>query len=161
MTGLYEIQRAVEHRSADIASTHGAWPCQKGCADCCRNLASQPKVSRPEWERIERAILELGAPLSAVLRQRMRESTGKVCPLLDEQAGVCRIYEARPIACRTYGFYSERDAILGCHRIESLAQESSDIIWGNHDSVLRDLDSLGPAKELAIWLEGSEWGSRS
>ena len=81
--------------------------------------------------------------------------------MLDEEAGACRIYDVRPIACRTYGFYAERGDVLGCFRIEALAKGSPDIVWGNQASVQADLDANGPAKSLSHWLEESQWSSES
>lgn len=74
------------------------------------------------------------------------------CALLDRESGACRIYEARPIACRTYGFYAERDKVLGCGRIEAIAEERSDVLWGNHAAVERELSELGEARPLSEWL---------
>ena len=42
-----------------------------------------------------------------------------ICPFLDREAGSCLIYDHRPVACRTYGFYVERDRGLYCGQIES------------------------------------------
>jgi Fe-S-cluster containining protein len=119
---LLGIQSEVQQRTLHIAEAHGAWPCRKGCADCCRSLASEPQVSEPEWHRVLSAINALPEDAAAAARQRIRESAGRerpvICPLLDADTNACLIYEARPIACRTYGFYSERDKVLGCSQIE-------------------------------------------
>lgn len=149
MTRLYQIQDQVRTRTETIAAAHGNWPCRKGCDDCCRHLASVPRVTRNEWLLIESA-------LDSALRERIRNSAQQtrpvVCPLLDTDSGACLIYEVRPVACRSYGFYAERGKVLGCHRIETLARESHDVIWGNHESLEERLDQLGPARELFEWL---------
>jgi Fe-S-cluster containining protein len=75
-----------------------------------------------------------------------------VCPLLDTSSGTCLVYEARPIACRAYGFYAEREYVLGCNRIESIAGQRPDVIWGNHAAMEEDVARLGPAASLAEWL---------
>lgn len=71
---------------------------------------------------------------------------------------MCRIYEARPIACRTYGFYADRDGVLGCEKIAKIADEDRDVLWGNHEAVMRALTEIapGPTKSLLEWLAGSE-----
>ena len=69
--------------------------------------------------------------------------------MLDTESRACLIYEARPVACRTYGFYVERDAVLGCSRIEAVAREQADILWGNHEAIA---DRLGPTRDLSDWL---------
>jgi Fe-S-cluster containining protein len=156
MSQLYEIQDAVHHRTQAITDAHPDWPCRKGCDDCCRSLASVPLVSQAEWQRIGDALDALPAAVAESARLRIRASASAsrpvVCPLLDTAAGACLVYDARPIACRAYGFYAERDSVLGCHRIESIAQQSPDIIWGNHAAIEERLRSLGPAAPLPAWI---------
>ena len=93
------------------------------------------------------------AVLTDELRERIRASKGAArpvtCPLLDTAAGACRVYCARPIACRAYGFYAERGMVLGCGRIEAMPE---DVVWGNQTALEERLDGLGPARELAAWL---------
>ncbi|HVY91530.1 MAG TPA: YkgJ family cysteine cluster protein [Bryobacteraceae bacterium] len=156
MNRLYQIQEQVRERTEQIAAAHGNWPCRKGCDDCCRHLAAVPRVTKDEWLLIAGAIDAMPAPLAETIRGRLRKSAGStrpiVCPLLDMDSGACLIYAARPVACRSYGFYAARDKVLGCHRIESLAGESSAIIWGNHEPLEERLNQLGPARELPEWL---------
>lgn len=158
MTRLYHIQEQVRARTEEIAASHGNWPCHKGCDDCCRRLASVPRVTRDEWLLIDSA-------LNPVLRERIRASAQNsrpvICPLLDEDSGACLIYAMRPIACRSYGFYAEREKVLGCHRIETLAQESQDVVWGNHEALDERLAQLGPARELFEWLAIESEGKQS
>jgi Fe-S-cluster containining protein len=152
MTRLYQIQEQVRTRTEEVAAAQGNWPCRKGCDDCCRHLASVPRVTRDEWLLMESA-------MNAMLRERIRESAQKtrpvVCPLLDEASGACLIYAVRPVACRSYGFYAEREKVLGCHRIATLARESHDVVWGNHETLDERLAQLGPARELFEWLATS------
>jgi uncharacterized protein len=150
--GLYAIQTAVEEREQAMLDATPEWPCRKGCDDCCRSLASEPAVSFEEWTRIRAAIDSL--PASETLKRRIVDrARTRVCALLDEASGSCLIYEARPIACRAYGFYAERGKVLGCSRIEDLASESPDILWGNHTAIDAQLRSeLGPARPFSEWL---------
>jgi Fe-S-cluster containining protein len=156
MNRLYQIQEQVRERTAQVAAAHGDWPCRKGCDDCCRHLAAVPRVTGDEWLLIADAIDALPTPLAQTVRARLRESAGStrpvVCPLLDMDSGACLIYAARPVACRSYGFYAERDKVLGCHRIERLAQQSADIIWGNHEPLEERMSQFGAARELPEWL---------
>ncbi len=89
-------------------------------------------------------------------RQRILASASAsrpvVCPLLDLASGACLVYDARPIACRAYGFYAERELVLGCRRIESIGREVPGILWGNHEALEDRIRSLGPAAELSEWL---------
>jgi Fe-S-cluster containining protein len=149
---LYQIQESVRLRTEAIAAAHPDWPCRKGCDDCCRHLASMPAVTAPEWDAIARALNALPRPVAEAARNRIRDSAAAarpiICPLLDTASGTCLIYDARPVACRAYGFYAERQYVLGCNRIEAIAKESPDVIWGNHVALEEQLESLGPAKPL-------------
>jgi Fe-S-cluster containining protein len=102
------------------------------------------------------ALEALPRETASAARQRIRGTTGLerpvVCPLLDTDTNACLIYEARPIACRTYGFYAERDKVLGCSQIEDLSRDAHDVVWGNHTSIEARALELGPAMELAAWL---------
>src|SRR5215813_3037364 len=122
---LYQIHEDVRLRAQEILSKYDAWPCRRGCADCCRNLASEPRVSRHEWRLVAAAIDALPPHTAESARRRIRESAGKprpvVCPLLDSDSGICLVYEARPVACRAYGFYVERQQVLGCGQVESIS----------------------------------------
>ncbi len=156
MNGLHVIQEEVRRRVDEIASTHGNWPCRKGCDECCRRLAAAPQVTEQEWRLISAAMNALPARAAEAIRQRIRDSAGAsrpvVCPLLDTNSGTCLVYEARPVACRAYGFYAEREAVLGCSRIEATGEQSPDIVWGNHAALEERLRLLGPAAELSAWL---------
>jgi Fe-S-cluster containining protein len=159
MPQLYEIQDAVHLRVQEIAAARPDWPCRKGCDDCCRSLASVPLVSRSEWQSIAAAIDALPAPTAESARRGIQASVSAsrpvVCPLLDTATGACLIYDARPVACRAYGFYAERGSVLGCHRIESIAQQSSDVVWGNHAALDERLRARGPAAPLHAWLDAT------
>jgi uncharacterized protein len=160
MATLIQIQEEVRLRVEQITSTHGNWPCRKGCDECCRRLASLPRVSREEWQSIAEALHALPANVAEAARQRIRDSAfvsrPVVCPLLDSDSGSCLVYEARPIACRAYGFYVERDVVLGCSRIEAVGEQSRDIVWGNHSALEQRLDSLGPAADLIEWFASEQ-----
>jgi hypothetical protein len=76
-----------------------------------------------------------------------------VCPFLDDSAGKCLEYAYRPVACRTYGFYVERDRGLYRAKIEAMVDrgECSDVIWGNQSAIDPQLESAlssaRPAKQ--------------
>jgi hypothetical protein len=114
-----------------------------------------PRVSGAEWESIAAALHSLPAEVADAARRRIQTSAAAsrpvVCPLLDAASGSCLVYDARPIACRAYGFYAERELVLGCHRIESIGREVQGIVWGNHETLEDRLRSLGPAAPLFDW----------
>ena len=105
---------------------------------------------------IEAALDAMVDGVAEKVRQRIRASAGKerpvVCPLLDTNAGTCTVYEARPIACRAYGFYVARDEVLGCARIERISRGSADVVWGNHLALEDRLHQFGPVRALHEWL---------
>lgn len=143
----------VEARVHSITSTRADWPCRKGCDHCCRNLAALPRLTAPEWNLLRGALVKLP---DAVI-ERIRNTPGErpdLCPLLDTNTGACLVYEQRPIACRTYGFYVERDKGLYCGIIELRVREGAmaDVVWGNHESVDHQLAELGGARSLRDWV---------
>jgi Fe-S-cluster containining protein len=111
-----------------------------------------------EW-----ALLQQG--LAALPPERLRDiglgivalagqvSRPVVCPMLDREKGACQVYAHRPVACRTYGFYVQRDLGLYCKDIESLVEEGAlaEVVWGNHDVIDRRLGDLGDSRELPEW----------
>lgn len=152
------LDARIDARVASTLSEHPYWPCQKGCDHCCRSLPHLPRVSLPEWERMRAAIEALPESIAEEVRAgiRSQERTAKVtCPLLDRASGACRIYDARPIACRTYGFYTERDAGLHCSLVTAAIEAHLDqpVTWGNGEALARELDTLGEPRSLAAWLD--------
>ena len=158
MTGLHHIRETVRQRAEEMTAIDGAWPCHKGCDECCRHLAAEPRVTRAEWESISAALANLPGGTARGVFARIRKSSAAfrpvVCPLLDADSGTCLVYEARPVACRAYGFYAERQFVLGCGRIEALGLRSPDLVWGNHRSLEASLGALGEAATLTEWLVG-------
>jgi Fe-S-cluster containining protein len=63
------------------------------------------------------------------------------------------VYAYRPVACRTYGFYVQRDKGLYCKDIETRVANGdwSGVVWGNQDPVDRRLGGLGDARDLTEW----------
>ena len=86
-------------------------------------------------------------------RSPHRQQAPFTCPFLGQHDGACAVYSFRPIACRTYGFYVQRDKGLFCSRIEAQVDrgEFADVVWGNHESVDHQLSLVGPARSLVSW----------
>ena len=153
---LYE---EIDERAAAVAGHRPDWPCRKGCDQCCRSLAEAPALSRTEWREVERGLdlLEEGPrrQIEDRLGQVARIQGGPVlCPFLDLDLGACYIYAHRPAACRTYGFYRDRDGGRFCQIIEAkISQEGDgDIVWGNHEALERRLRrEAGPPIPLRQW----------
>jgi len=72
--------------------------CRRGCDGCCRHLSLFPV----EAAALAAALTEAPAALAAEIRKRARAAAEDgPCPLLKD--GVCLLYEARPLICRTHG----------------------------------------------------------
>lgn len=149
------LNTAIEKRCQETAESYD-WPCSAGCNHCCRSLSDIPAVTLPEWTLILEAYLKLPDGVRGEIRARL-ECLGPTppftCPFLDLQVGRCRIYEARPVACRTYGFYRERDWGLYCGEMLARAEQGEwqDVVWGNGSSVEAALDEFGERKDLKEW----------
>ncbi len=154
---LEELDEQIALRVLRTVEQHPDWLCRRGCSDCCRSLSRQPVLTRAEWERVRAAVAGLGDATRGEIEARIRAGgvDSRVCPLLNEASGECRVYPARPIACRTYGFYADREAGLYCGIIYARVDtgEFADVVWGNHESVERRLDLAGERRSMAEWLD--------
>jgi len=151
---LQNLDEQIEARVQAIRADRDWWPCRRGCDACCRHLAHPPELSTTEWTRVDAAVAGLPVPIQAMVEQKIKAllrqsveqtlSAAVVCPYLDEQEGACRIYDARPIACRTYGFFVARDHDQYCGQIESEVNDRSDaaIVWGNAEAIHQDIERL-------------------
>ncbi|MFZ5569162.1 MAG: YkgJ family cysteine cluster protein [Thermodesulfobacteriota bacterium] len=89
----------IDERCAEILADHGSYiVCRRGCDDCCRHIS----VFAVEAVAMARALSRLSrADLAMFRRQAAAAQPDGPCPLLDQ--GICRLYAARPIICRTHG----------------------------------------------------------
>lgn len=152
------IHADVETRVQAIRRDHPDWMCRRGCDGCCRRLAEIPRLTSGEWDLLREGLAALppeqlrriGREIAALAGHSSRPV---MCPLLDRSAGACQVYAHRPIACRTYGFYVQRDLGLYCKEIESrlAAGAWSGTVWGNQDAIDRRLRGLGETLELTRW----------
>jgi Fe-S-cluster containining protein len=158
---LARLHREIDARTREIAATHGGWPCRAGCDGCCRRLKELPRLTRADWKFLEEGLERLAESTRAGIEQRIAEAREgeerRICPFLDRDAGRCLVYEYRPVACRTYGFYVERDRGLYCGIIEARvdAGEMDGVVWGNAMSVEHALDECGEKIGLLDWFSDS------
>ena len=157
---LQHLEAQIEARVQAIRADRDWWTCRRGCDACCRHLAYPPELSSAEWTRVDAAVASLPTPIQAVVEQKiealLRHSVEQtlsavVCPYLDEQAGACQIYDSRPLACRTYGFFVARNHDQYCDQIEVEVNDNGEaaIVWGNAESLRHDIAQLS-GKSIAF-----------
>jgi Fe-S-cluster containining protein len=156
---LAELLADIDARVNVIRADRPDWLCAKGCDGCCRRLAAVPRLTAAEWALLRDALAALAPPRLDEIRQKMaaladeQSSFRVVCPLLDPVSGACPVYAARPVACRTYGFYVQRELGLYCREIELRVADGglADVVWGNHDAIDQRLAGLGEVRALSAW----------
>ena len=160
-SALFQLHLDVDARVGAIRARHPDWPCSKGCDNCCRQLAAVPRLTATEWEMLKQGLQLLDASRLQQIRctvAALNDAAGApvMCPMLERESGVCPVYAHRPVACRTYGFYVQREKGLYCTEIEaSVAQgELGDVVWGNHDVIDRGLGAMGETRSLIEWFGG-------
>lgn len=102
VNGLENYRRLVtriDRRCREIeAAQQGHIVCRKGCDECCRHIS----VFAVEAVAMARALSMLApTDIALIRRQAASAQLDGPCPLLFE--GVCLLYDARPIICRTHG----------------------------------------------------------
>ena len=161
-SALFQIHLDVDTRVGAIRAQHPDWPCSKGCDHCCRQLAAVPRLTATEWDVLQQGLQLLDASRLQEIRRAVaavpEAAQGPiVCLMLERESGACPVYAHRPVACRSYGFYVQREKGLYCAEIEaSVAQgELVDVVWGNHDAIDRGLVATGETRSLIEWF--GEW----
>lgn len=158
MISLTVIHAGIDARVASIRENTADWPCEKGCDACCRQLADVPQLSAEEWALLQEGLAALPSGQIAEIRRRVAALSINrphqvTCPMLDPASGACPVYAHRPVACRTYGFYVQRDKGLYCAEIEARVAEGqlAEVIWGNHEAIEQQLARLGETRSLTAW----------
>lgn len=155
---LLQLHADIDARVQQVREDRADWPCAKGCDNCCRQLADVPQLTEIEWNLLREGLAALSAARLAEIRAEIaalsvEHSRPVTCPLLERSSGACPVYLHRPVACRTYGFYVQRDLGLYCGDIESRVAdgELADVVWGNQDAVARQLRGFGETRSLVEW----------
>lgn len=169
MSDLFRLHTDIDARVQGIRENRPDWLCGKGCDGCCRRLADVPRLSAAEWALLREGLAalsperlaEIGAAMRTMAAAAAEGAHALVCPLLDQASGACPVYAQRPVACRTYGFYVQRDLGLYCRDIEARVEEGAlaDVVWGNHDAIDRRLAALGEVRPLPEWFARWEGGA--
>lgn len=152
------LREQVATRAAAMEATHSPWPCRAGCDACCRRLGALLTISEVEFDALWSALQRLPPSVQREVATRVAASEPDaqghyVCPLLDTEAGRCRVYAARPIACRTYGYYAGRNGDYWCERVtEHVGERRGTLVAGNQLAVDRERDqALGASMDLRRW----------
>ena len=158
MNALSDLHQRIDDRVTSVRKEHPGWLCGKGCDTCCRQLAALPQLTRAEWEWLREGLATLPSAQLTEIHRRiatlgLTPQPPVTCPLLDPASGACPIYAHRPVACRTYGFYVQRDKGIYCQTLEEQAASGrfDGIIWGNHEAIERELAALGETRPLDAW----------
>lgn len=158
MNKLAQLHADIEARVQAIHGDHPNWLCRLGCDGCCRRLAEVPRLTAEEWDWLREGLATLPPERLREIGQDVDTLAGQlsrpiVCPLLDQSEGACLVYAYRPVACRTYGFYVQRNQGLYCKDIESrvAAGDWVGVVWGNQDAIDRQLHSSSSTRELTEW----------
>jgi len=139
--GKSDERRTVLAVYADADRTLAPFSCEKS-ADCCHftRTGREPSVTIGEWNEIVRAVRASGRALPPP-----PADDEQTCPFLD--AGRCRIYESRPLGCRTY--FCDRITGPGRPPREELA-----MLVGPLRTVAAQLDPRDPLpRTLSSWLK--------
>ena len=155
---LLEIYEDIATRTTATQREHGYWPCKKGCSNCCERLSREPDLTKAEWDHLRAGIEKLDPSTRVNVEEAIRQLTRTkasghvICPLLERAQGVCLVYEHRPAACRTYGFFARREDILGCQLVVEATRDQEGVVWGNHERIEHDLGELaGASRPLTEW----------
>ena len=162
MSQLTELHADIDARVINIRENNPDWLCGKGCDSCCKRLAEVPQLTAPEWDLLRDGLAALAPEhLQAIALEIAAVANSKtrpvICPLLDHSTGACPVYLHRPVACRSYGFYLQRNVGLFCRDIEKQVADGAlpDVVWGNHDAIDHRLARLGESRPLTEWF--AEW----
>jgi Fe-S-cluster containining protein len=158
MNTLTQLHADIEARVRAIRNDNHDWLCRLGCDGCCRRLAEVPKITAEEWDLLQEGLAALPSEQLREISQEIAALAGQVlrpivCPMLDQADGACLVYAQRPVACRTFGFYVQRDLGLYCKDIESRVADGAlaEVVWGNHDIIDRRLCDLDEPRDLPEW----------
>ena len=134
MSGDRELIQIVDAALSEAVRKSGAWlVCRPGCCECCIGPFG---ISQPDAARLRAGLAELessDAGRAARVRQRAHDAASRLpelphgqfevwlealpedvpCPVLDPETGLCELYAARPMTCRTFGPPGRTEGGLG------------------------------------------------
>ncbi len=166
MAPLLTIYRDIASRAAAVETAVSQWPCRAGCDHCCRHLHRVPEATRAEWQYFEQGLAGLPSTTREAVRGRIARLADNaprghvVCPALDSEHGRCLVYEHRPAACRSYGYYRSRGHDNWCSLVEAHVEASANadaVVFGNEQGLQSQLRSrFGEAVSMTTWFAERE-----
>lgn len=158
MNKLIQLHTDIDTRVNAIREGNTDWQCKMGCDACCRRLAEVPRLTAIEWDLLQSGLTALSSETLQEIREAVAALSEQstpfvVCPMLDKLKGACKVYEYRPVACRTYGYYVQHDKGLYCNDILTrvTSDDLKDVVWGNQNTIDRQLNRFGDTKNLTEW----------
>ena len=98
LANYFALRERVDAFARKVTEAYAAsLACRAGCDSCCRHLTLFPV----EAYALAVALQALPMAEQELIRERARTALPDACPLLDD--GVCLLYAARPLICRTHG----------------------------------------------------------
>lgn len=92
------LERVDELCGRTVSALQAEIACRPGCDACCRHLS----LFAVEAAALRHALSQLApADREPILDRAARTDAADPCPLLHD--GLCLLYRARPIICRTHG----------------------------------------------------------
>ena len=134
------LDSEISSRCKVVHQQKADWPCRAGCAQCCKTLKEPMQVTEPEWRRLQSAIDKLESTDYENVMQgldiwsKVEAGVEHICPMLGSDDR-CLVYDARPIACRTYGYYVASDGQGRWCSIIEARDDLHEVIWGYERSL--------------------------
>jgi len=156
MSTINNLKHSIQTTIDNILLQYNNWPCNKGCDYCCNNIEHMPYLTIEEIEMLNEGIKLLDKHVIENIKVKIKNLnehfTHFKCPFISSE-GHCLVYDHRPIACRTYGFYISninKSKGLFCYKIQELESSNklNHIIWGNYNVISTQLESMG--KQIPI-----------
>lgn len=120
--------------------------------ECCRFSITgrEPQVTQAEWNLVVAEVKRQGRRMPSV----PDDDDGR-CPFLDDALGKCRVYQSRPLGCRTFFCERARDEHGVAGAPSSSTRELRDAARTLEDLRVATRDDDGRARPLRSWVRSA------